>query len=67
MVEWKNLFKFWFVLLITIGGLYVVVCLIDPNNPNLRDSVLAVAGGVFGGIAFVHYASAYPDIIPKTE
>jgi len=67
MVDWKNLVTFWFVLLITIGGLYLVVSLIDPNNPNLRDSVLAVGGGVFGGMAFVYYARANPDVIPKVE
>ena len=63
MVVWKNLIGFYVILVLTIVAMFISLWWVDPSNP--RDSILSVIGGVFGGIAFVYYMRAYPDLFPK--
>jgi hypothetical protein len=48
-------------------GLYCIIHFGGHDDPDVRDTVLAVAGGVFGGFGFEHVAKAYPELMPKTE
>jgi hypothetical protein len=64
MVVWKNIIMFWVVLIVTFVAMYLLVILLGHNNPDVRDTALAIGGGIFGGLAFTYYNRAYPEHAP---
>jgi hypothetical protein len=59
MVNLQNWYMLLGVLLIAMCCLYALLGLIGNSNPNLRDTVLAIGGAIFGGIGVYYYQKAF--------
>jgi len=68
MVVWKEYGKFILAFLLSYVGLYLILVALPffgQNDQNVRDVVLALGGGILGGLGYTFYARAFPDIVGK--
>lgn len=55
MATLKSVGLAYFALAVCFVGLYLLLISLGDVQPDIRDTVLAVGGGVLGGIAFKYY------------
>lgn len=63
MVTMKEAILLLVILFVLVIAMYVCVVWVGHGNQDIRDTMLSIAGGLFGGIGFYYYQKIVLDKI----